>query len=780
MSTANSPFYSLLCSIPAISIALVLAGLVFPGNIFHWNRGLQGPYVSTRHDAVSDGNPEPKSRPGEREKDKTTTQTDDSSPESLYKSLYHKLHNLEDHLDIIPQALNTLLDLFPLAIKFSQAGVGGSRENSGIFHLSKEYDSHELRTVLKCSQDEVFAKWEEYIAQREGGGNRVMFTDRPSAIRWLKQMAPLKFVDGAWLGHISRAATAPFHFSDVTKTLWQILSEEYGDGDLKKHHVHVYRQLLQTHAVPELPRADSPDFIDQSGGLDTTLPVWRAAVGQLLISLFAHHFLPEVVGFNLHFEGITLQTLIAAKELGELDMDPAYFHLHVSIDNADSGHSAMAVQAVERYLAEVESKYGAAAMQRDWRRIQIGFSLSQYLCETLSLDDGSTMYSKGQYNNGGPSKNTAMTEIESRFVELVQRKCISAEKLHCSSRAKLGDRMLSDWLDPEVLSYREKQSEFVRCLANARWWVQKGDSANSRLIKELSWGGRMFGSFTNSEVGIVKSWIESLITQAGSLYWSFSGRSKPVVEGYPPLYQSLVSGHPESSFKSVLAICGDDNDDGDGEDHDDIVALSKSIRRRPQPLDTDNIDMTKLLPLWFAQMSLLQSLISIPARSATQAGCAVLRFLRAQEGFEIEGSAVAGTDETMRRNVIGILELGLEMTEAVGLTMPGSLADAINEWPSEAAVTMLHLAMLPKRSAGLLIGITWAFVDMHDSLCSGDGKSCFRYLSQTSHGALREICRRERDSLAQYVENMEPDSTHPREIWKGYTWGRRQIQSCIG
>ncbi|KAM7193799.1 hypothetical protein V8F33_007588 [Rhypophila sp. PSN 637] len=760
MSTATSPFYYLLSSIFTISIALVFAGLVFPGKIFQWDRGLQGPYVNARHDAVSDGNPEPKSRPGEREKDKTTTQTDDSSPESLYKSLYHKLHNLEDHLDIIPQALNTLLDLFSSAIKFSQAGVGGSRENSCIFHLSKEYDSHELRTVLKRSQDVVFAKWEEYVAQREDGGNRVMFTDRPSAIRWLKQMAPLKFVDGAWLGHINRAATAPFHFSDVTKTLWQILSEEYGDGDLKKHHVHVYRQLLQTHAVPELPRADSPDFIGQSGGLNTTLPVWRAAVGQLLISLFAHHFLPEVVGFNLHFEGITLQTLIAAKELGELDMDPAYFHLHISIDNADSGHSAMAVQAVERYLAKVESKYGAVAMKQDWRRIQIGFSLSQYLCETLSLDDGSTMYSKGQYNNGGSSKKMAMAEIESRFVELVQRKCISADKLHCSSRAKLGDRMISDWLDPEVLSYREKQSEFVRCLANARWWVQKGDSANSRLVKELSWGGRMFGSFTNSEVDTVKSWIESLSgneeeeqeeagSQAGSPYWSFSGRSKPVVEGYPPLYQSLVSGHPESSFK-------------------------------PQPFDTDNIDMTKLLPLWFAQMSLLQSLISIPARSATQAGCAVLRFLRAQEGFEIEGSAVAGTDETMRTNVIGILELGLEMTEAVGLTMPGSLADAIKEWASEAAVKMLHLAMLPKRSARLLIGITWAFVDLHDSLSSVDGESCFRYLSQTSHRALREICRRERDSLARYVENMEPDSTDPREIWKGYTWGRRQIQSCFG
>jgi hypothetical protein len=60
----------------------------------------------------------------------------------------------------------------------------------------------------------------------------------------------------------------------------------------------------------------------------------------------ADQFLPEVIGFNLGYEQLPLHLLITAYELKELGIDPYYFTLHITVDNADSGHGRKAVEAV--------------------------------------------------------------------------------------------------------------------------------------------------------------------------------------------------------------------------------------------------------------------------------------------------------------------------------------------------------------------------------------------------------------------------------------------------
>jgi hypothetical protein len=60
----------------------------------------------------------------------------------------------------------------------------------------------------------------------------------------------------------------------------------------------------------------------------------------------AEKFLPEVIGFNLGYEQLPLHLLITAYELKELHIDPYYFTLHITVDNADSGHAKQAVDAV--------------------------------------------------------------------------------------------------------------------------------------------------------------------------------------------------------------------------------------------------------------------------------------------------------------------------------------------------------------------------------------------------------------------------------------------------
>lgn len=109
-----------------------------------------------------------------------------------------------------------------------------------------------------------------------------------------------------------------FPSATLPKNAWQVLSEELGDGDLDKNHVHVFVRLLDTIGA-HLPRGDSVGFTHESLGLDD-IQQWKAGLTQLLISLFPHDFLPEMLGFNMHFELIAVQTLKASKELAELKM----------------------------------------------------------------------------------------------------------------------------------------------------------------------------------------------------------------------------------------------------------------------------------------------------------------------------------------------------------------------------------------------------------------------------------------------------------------------------
>jgi hypothetical protein len=77
--------------------------------------------------------------------------------------------------------------------------------------------------------------------------------------------------------------------------------------------------------------------------------VWKAAIAQLLISLFPNDFLPEIPGFNMAYECLPLHLMKTFKELDELKLNSYNFTLHISIDNSDSGRAAMAMLAAVDY-----------------------------------------------------------------------------------------------------------------------------------------------------------------------------------------------------------------------------------------------------------------------------------------------------------------------------------------------------------------------------------------------------------------------------------------------
>src|SRR5690606_1447442 len=83
--------------------------------------------------------------------------------------------------------------------------------------------------------------------------------------------------------------------------------------------------------------------LDADGDLPD--PLFQQGLVQLALGWNAQEFLPEIVGFNLAYEQLPLHLLITAYELNELGIDPYYFTLHVTVDNADTGHARRACTA---------------------------------------------------------------------------------------------------------------------------------------------------------------------------------------------------------------------------------------------------------------------------------------------------------------------------------------------------------------------------------------------------------------------------------------------------
>ena len=669
----------------------------------------------------------------------------------LHKELYFKVQSLEQYPEILPQSRELLISLF------SETLTQAHQEPRASILSVKRYTRDSLASFLRGEMDVIAERWQQYLDRRKAGSPPELFKDREEAIWWLKQHAPVKYVDGAWLGHINKITT-PFALRRATKDAWQVLSEELGDGDQDKNHVYVYRELMREIKV-DLSDGDHPDFIHPRHQLDEPR-VWKAAVAQLLISLFPHDFLPEILGFNMHFELITQETLKAAKELKEMRVNAYYFILHISIDNADSGHTAIAMQTVADYIEHIQRMQGDVAAQQAWKRVQAGYILS----EGLAAAAESPSFKKAAVDAFPRNK------YEAKVIQIFRGKVSAVHKIHCSSTMKIGRRTLVDWLEPASFASKQWQMDFLDDLSKQKPWVCKGNGSKSRLIRELSWKGKMFGSFTQAEVEAVKEWIDSLRDPDPRLYWSFVDR--------PEISQDQFFRH-----RDIWT------------DYPVIVPNNPSVPRALQfsastSLDLDavfkiavNSEASKLLPLWFSHPCLLESFVCIPYKTTTKTASSIVCFLRAQSGFDVEGPGVAGMDEVRRTKSVGLVELGLEITRRSGLPEPTCLKDVITAWPSDFATWMLHLSMRPMANADLLLGLAWAFVGLHDAVASSPSTPCpassTPLLSSTSQEVLRCMASRERNSLIICLEELKHDQRRYAEFCRGFSLGKAEIENSL-
>ena len=165
-----------------------------------------------------------------------------------------------------------------------------------------------------------------------------------------------------------------------------------------------------------------------------------------------------------------------AYELNELGIDPYYFTLHVTVDNADSGHARKAWEALHKLTPQVGD---CAAFLR---RVEAGYRLNDLGVGTEAVIDAFDLYGE--------------------LVGILGAKTAAGSNLH-SDYCKVGGRSLNDWMaDPDqvpaLLAALEAQGWFTRGQApeDSRFWALiQGDHA------------QMFGVFSAYEQQVLHDWI---------------------------------------------------------------------------------------------------------------------------------------------------------------------------------------------------------------------------------------------------------------------------------
>ncbi|KAA0968825.1 iron-containing redox enzyme family protein [Pseudomonas sp. ANT_H12B] len=314
-----------------------------------------------------------------------------------------------------------------------------------------------LQSFVEQHSAEVARQYADYLQQRKAGGPRQFFGSKAHALFFLQAVAPTKLVDGAWLYGLLRQWRDP-RFDGLIRTYL----EELGDGNPAQNHVVIYRKLLAEHGL-------------QDSGVIADERYLQGAV-QLALGYCSDEFLPEVIGYNLGYEQLPLHLLISAYELSELGIDPYYFTLHVTIDNASTGHAHKAVQSVLQ-LMPLEGDREAFL-----RRVSAGYRLNDLGQGSRAIIESFDLYGE--------------------VLSMLERKSSFGQHLH-SDYCRFEGKTVNQWL-----SMPEQLPDFLTALENKGWIKHHQDPQDSRFWQLIEGdGAAMFGVFSPYEKQLLHDWI---------------------------------------------------------------------------------------------------------------------------------------------------------------------------------------------------------------------------------------------------------------------------------
>ncbi|WP_410481946.1 iron-containing redox enzyme family protein [Pseudomonas plecoglossicida] len=325
-------------------------------------------------------------------------------------------------------------------------------------HVSDDLPSDPAQLQAWSAQHaaQVAATYADYLEQRRQGAPRRFFSSRAQALWFLQQVAPTKAVDGAWLHSTLRHWADPRYHGLIRTYL-----EELGGGDPRCNHVLIYQRLLSRLGCLQQPGLDDERYLQ--GAL------------QLALGQHGEAFLPEVIGYNLGYEQPPLHLLITTYELTELGIDGHYFQLHVTIDNAASGHAHLSIQALRQLCP-------AAGQRAFYERVRLGYRLNDLGVDTPSL--------------------ISRFDLQAELLKVLEHKRNFGQFMH-SDHCRLQQRTINQWLaEPGAMP------GFLEAL-QAQGWIRRGEEpARSRWWKLIDGpSAPMYGVFTAYEKQVWHDWI---------------------------------------------------------------------------------------------------------------------------------------------------------------------------------------------------------------------------------------------------------------------------------
>ncbi|AUT58011.1 LodA/GoxA family CTQ-dependent oxidase [Paraburkholderia caribensis] len=380
-----------------------------------------------------------------------------------YRAFYYYLSNIDRYPDFLPKAQEIAQEFLDRAWRMQDSP--DFPDTSRFFEYSEEaFEArlNEIYTELVEANDAYDPATDEVYRTREDVRYRIL------------QMAPFNQNDGAWIHSI----TPPGPLDEVDACLFEIWSDEVGNGNVAHSHCNLYTDLMRQEGI-YLPDPRSLEYSQDPRFLDSafTVPLMELALAQ-----FPRLYYPELLGFTLQLEWTVVSLKPGIKRLRYFGIDPHFYVLHVGIDNAASGHGAKARQAVKMYLDKVLQLGGPVAMQEAWKRIWTG-----YIAFDMTGNLGRDMTAQLK-----APKSTA-----DKIYDIIVQKKPYVSQNHVSR--KLGDNYINDWF--------EQPSDFMKALVDGGFFVP-GHPEQSSFFRRTSFEGPMFKVFTDDELATWRLWTQ--------------------------------------------------------------------------------------------------------------------------------------------------------------------------------------------------------------------------------------------------------------------------------
>lgn len=381
------------------------------------------------------------------------------------RDYFHIMLNLDSYQDFLPTAWS-LANRFLDKARKMQANPRLESELRPFRYTKANFEAR-LEVIYQGLVDDV----NRYEVQRSW-----TLRTRDDVVEWIRQMAPFNQTDGSWLRNI--VPVGPI--DEVRSLLVNIFMDEVGAGDPKLNHANIYTSLLHSVDI-YLPDIRTREYAENADLLDSafTLPLF-----QLVVSEFSQAFFPELLGMTQYLEwsSVELKNMVLLNE--HFDLDPHFYEMHVAIDNAATGHGAMARRAVELHLEETRAELGEDAMQAQWERVWNGYVA---FATTGTLGDDML------------KKRLHPPTAADRVIAMVGERAPRARVNHGQKR--LAGKLLNDlFADP---------TDVMAALVDGGMIVA-GDPDNSPFFSLLTSGGPMYRVFTDAEIETWRTWARSL------------------------------------------------------------------------------------------------------------------------------------------------------------------------------------------------------------------------------------------------------------------------------